>query len=180
MAGWCGRCCARCLGGRLAVAGPARARRLPAPSNLTFVCFLSLCLCSSAPLLQLEDFDPEWESREKGECEALNLVRPGGDGESAACTACPSMHSTPQHVPARRLCLPPTEASSTLPPPPARPSFHRHQEIAALTVQREQLQRGADAVEAKRGALVAQAASLKEVGWRGWRHSLALSGSAAG
>jgi hypothetical protein len=24
---------------------------------------------------QLEQFDPEWESREKGECEALNLVR---------------------------------------------------------------------------------------------------------
>ncbi len=24
---------------------------------------------------QLEDFDPEWETREKGECEALNVVR---------------------------------------------------------------------------------------------------------
>lgn len=61
-----------------------------------------------AMVQQLEDFDPDWEAREKGECEALNL------------------------------------------------------EIAALTVKREQLQRQNEATERKRGALLAQAAALKE------------------
>ena len=36
--------------------------------------------------LQLEEFDPEWESREKGECEALNLV--GGQGALAGWLGC--------------------------------------------------------------------------------------------
>ncbi|KAL4856966.1 Intersectin-1 [Chlorella vulgaris] len=57
---------------------------------------------------QLEGFDPEWETKEKGECEALNL------------------------------------------------------EIAELTVRKEQLQQQAEATVAKREALLAQIAALKE------------------
>ena len=42
--------------------------------------------------------------------------------------------------------------------------FGALQDIAELTVQKERLQRGADVLEKKRGSLLAQIASLKEVG----------------
>lgn len=68
--------------------------------------------------------------------------------------------------------VPTSSRTRTRPPAPRRAPCR--QEIAALTVQRERLQRGADAVGMKRGALVAQAASLKEVRLSGRRWMLAL------
>lgn len=74
-----------------------------------------------------------------------------------------------QPAPASVLSLPaqpaPLPSCLTRAPPKCHP--HPQQEIAELTVQKERLQWGADALEKKRGALLAQIAGLKEVG--GWQ-----------
>jgi hypothetical protein len=44
----------------------------------------SASAAASSACLQLEEFDPEWETREKGECEALNLVGVAGGLEGWA------------------------------------------------------------------------------------------------
>jgi hypothetical protein len=44
---------------------------------------------------QLEEFDPEWEAREKGECEALNLVGAGTGSGLRGWAAPLPLHSSP-------------------------------------------------------------------------------------
>lgn len=52
--------------------GSQRNKHMPSGQHIT-CCFPTAWLRLS-PQLQLEDFDPEWENREKGECERLNQV----------------------------------------------------------------------------------------------------------
>ena len=156
------------------------------------------CCTLPLPLVpQLEDFDPEWEGREKGECERLNQVgwRALAVGQDVGalrgrqcCSrrrrmACYAISSTAwgvaevgcaPHRAAPARALPARAPAFTLRPclwlspthPPSLPCPARQQEIAELTVQKERLQRGADALEKRRGALLAQIAGLKEASGR--------------
>lgn len=133
---------------------------------------------------QLEDFDPQWESREKGECEALRLVsappgarQPGravGTGFARACARAQGMARA-----GRGLVHSSPVLSPSWPSPPPALMEPLVQEIAELTVRQERAQRAADATERKRGALLAQAAALKEVRRGGEGAAAAIAAAAA-
>jgi len=79
-------------------------------------------------------------------------------------------HCRPTRLRCAGDCLPDCQEGAAAAPacihsfPPSAPCPAHPQEIASLTVKKEQLQRRADATERRREALLAQVASLKQVG----------------